>query len=68
MITPVLFITYKRPKLTDKIFSILIKNNIKNLFIFNDGPKSIKSDLHDVIETRKIINKYYKIIKFKKKF
>ena len=58
MITPVLLITYKRPELTKKIFSILKKNNVKNLFVFNDGPKSKSNnlELNEIIKTRKIIN------------
>ena len=69
MITPVLLITYKRPELTKKIFSILKKNNVKNLFVFNDGPKSKSNnlELNEIIKTRKIINYYHKSINFKKK-
>jgi len=69
MLTPVLLITYKRPELTKKIFSIFKKNNIKNIFVFNDGPKSKSNNLElsNIIRTRKIINDFHKIIKLKKK-
>ena len=38
--SPVLLITYKRPKNTEKLINILIDNKIKNIFIYNNGPSN----------------------------
>ena len=39
--SPVLLITYRRPENTEKIINILLENNIKNIFIYNNGPIGI---------------------------
>jgi hypothetical protein len=58
MDTPVLLITFIRPESTLKILNILNQNNIKNLFIFNDGPRTGNSDNKKVLKTRSIIDQF----------
>ena len=48
---PVILISYKRAWHTEQVLTALKEHNIKNLFIFSDGPKN-KYDLSDVYETR----------------
>ena len=55
--TPVLLITYKRPKNTEKLIKILLENKIKNIFIYNNGPISNK-DFNDCNDTKTIIKNY----------
>jgi len=49
MDAPVLLITFIRPESTLKILNILNQNNIKNLFIFNDGPRTRTNDNDKVL-------------------
>ncbi len=49
--TPVILVTYKRAWHTAQVLNSLKKNNVRNLFIFSDGPKN-NDDLSDVYETR----------------
>lgn len=56
---PVLLITYKRPKNTEKLINILIKNKIKNIFIYNNGSIDF-NDLNDCRETREVIKHFSK--------
>ena len=37
--TPIIFLTYKRPKETKKILDIILSLKPKNLYIFQDGKK-----------------------------
>ncbi len=53
---PVILITYKRAWHTEQVLTALKEHNIKNLFIFSDGPKN-KDDLSDVYETRLLFQK-----------
>ena len=57
--SPVLLITYRRPENTEKIINILLENNIKNIFIYNNGPIGI-FDIEDCEKTKKIVEKYSK--------
>ncbi len=54
--TPVLLITYNRPSHTVKVLEALKENDVKNLFIFSDGPKS-EEDLCSLYETRLLFQK-----------
>ena len=54
---PVLLITYKRPAKTENLINILIKNNIKDIFIYMDGPSN-SSVIEDCKNTRKTIEKF----------
>jgi hypothetical protein len=58
MDTPVLLITFIRPESTLKILNILNDNKLKNLFIFNDGPRENTEDIKKVKETRSIIDQF----------
>ena len=58
MDTPVLLITFIRPESTLKILNILNRNNIKNLFIFNDGARIGANDSEKVLKTRSAINQF----------
>ena len=49
--TPVILMTYNRPLHTKKVLDALRRQNVQNLFIFSDGPKSDK-DLSAIYETR----------------
>ena len=51
MDTPVILIAYKRSRHTLQVLNALKEHDIKNLFIFSDGPKD-NDDLADVNETR----------------
>ena len=55
--TPVLLITYKRPKNTEKLIKILLENKIKNIFIYNNGPIN-NLDLEDCKNTKAVVKKY----------
>ena len=55
--SPVLLITYKRPKNTEKLINILIDNKIKNIFIYNNGSLN-DLDLEDCKKTKNIVKKY----------
>ena len=55
--TPVLLITYKRPKNTEKLIKILLKNQIKNIFIYNNGPIN-SLDFEDCKNTKEVIKNY----------
>ena len=57
MNTPVLLITFLRPESTLKILNIIRKNKIKDLFVFNDGPRN-KNDVKKILATRKVIDKF----------
>lgn len=59
MNSPILLMTYRRPKNTSLILNILQKFNQKNIFVFNDGLK-LKDHNEDHQETRKIILNYKK--------
>jgi len=67
--TPIIFLTYKRPRETQKILNILIKINPKKIYIFQDGVKKnfTKIDKKNHFETKEIIKKFNKV-KSKKKF
>ena len=54
--TPVILITYNRPTHTEKVLSALKEHDVKNLFIFSDGPKS-EEDLYSLYETRLLFQK-----------
>lgn len=58
MKTPVILITFIRPKSTAQILNILNKNKIKNLFVFNDGPRLESDDKPKILETRSIIDNF----------
>lgn len=60
MNTPVLLMTYRRPKNTKLILDILKKMDQKNIIVFNDGLKD-KDHRFGHVETRKCI------LNFKKK-
>lgn len=51
MDTPVILIAYKRARHTPQVLNALKEHDIKNLFVFCDGPKN-NDDLSDVYETR----------------
>jgi len=57
MNTPVLLITFLRPESTLKILNIIRKNKIKDLFVFNDGPRN-ENDVKKILATRKVIDKF----------
>ena len=54
--TPVVLITYNRPRHTRKVLDALRKHNVQNLFVFSDGPKS-EEDLSHIYETRLLIHR-----------
>jgi glycosyltransferase involved in cell wall biosynthesis/Tfp pilus assembly protein PilF len=54
--TPVVLMTYNRPRHTRKVLDALRRHNVQNLFIFSDGPKSEK-DLSIINETRLLIHR-----------
>ena len=56
---PVLLITYKRPKNTEKLINILLENKIRNIFIYNNGPIDEK-DLEDCKRTKEVVENYDK--------
>ena len=58
MEAPVLLITFLRPDSTLKILNIIKKNNIKNLFIFNDGPRKNSKDFTQIKKVRDVINNF----------
>ena len=58
MKTPVILITFIRPKSTAQILNILNRNKIKNLFIFNDGPRLKSDDKQKILETRSVIDNF----------
>ena len=58
MKTPVILITFIRPNSTAQILNILNKNKIKNLFVFNDGPRLKTDDKAKILETRSIIDNF----------
>ena len=58
--TPVLLITYKRPKNTEKLIKILLENKIKNIFIYNNGPIN-SVDFEDCNNTKTVVKKYSEI-------
>ena len=55
---PILLITFIRPESTLKILNILNQNNVKNLFIFNDGARIETNDSEKVLMTRSIIDQF----------
>lgn len=58
METPVLFIIFNRPEITDKVFSIIRSVKPKYLYIAADGPRSNNiKDIGLCEKTRMIINK-----------
>lgn len=57
---PVLLITYKRPKNTEKLIKILLENKIKNIFIYNNGPIN-SVDFEDCNNTKIVVKKYSEI-------
>jgi len=58
--TPILFLTYKRPKETKDILNILLKIKPKKLYIFQDGMKNkfLKDETQNHLDTTKIIKKF----------
>tara|TARA_B110000977_G_C11062511_1_gene486520 strand:- start:102 stop:1037 length:936 start_codon:yes stop_codon:yes gene_type:complete len=54
---PVLLITYKRAKNTEKIIKILLDNKIKDIFIYNNGPIN-NLDFVDCNDTKIVVKKY----------
>ena len=58
MDVPVILITFIRPNSTAQILNILNKNKIKNLFVFNDGPRLKTDDKAKILETRAIIDNF----------
>ena len=66
--TPIIFLTYKRPKETKGILNILTKINPKKLYIFQDGVKKNFTEIEkkNHHETTDVIKKFNKI-KSKKK-
>lgn len=72
--TPILFLTYKRPKETNNILKILLKIKPKKLYIFQDGMKNkfSKNEIKNHEDTTKIIKNFNKInskkIFYKKNF
>ncbi len=56
--TPILFIIFNRPDLTEQVFNEIKKQQPKQLFIAADGPRfDAHSDLELCKQTRSIINK-----------
>lgn len=55
MTTPVLLIIYNRPKVTKKQLYSLSKINLKNFYVFCDGPSNVNEEKL-VLETRELIN------------
>ncbi len=71
--TPIIFLTYKRPKETKKILDIILSLKPKNLYIFQDGKKKefSKIELKNHNDTKSVIesgikNKKVKVVFFKK--
>lgn len=66
--TPIIFLTYKRPKETKGILNILTKINPKKLYIFQDGVKKnfTKIDKQNHYETTNVIKKFHKLKPIKK--
>ena len=64
MNTPVLLMTYRRPKNIKLILDILKKMNQKNIIVFNDGLKD-KDHRFGHVETRKCILNFKKKNKIK---
>ena len=62
--TPVLLMTYIRPKNTENILNLLRKYNQKNIFVFNDGLKN-KADSEVHKKTRNLIKQIKKNYKIK---
>jgi hypothetical protein len=56
--TPILFIIFNRPDVTEEVFNVIKKHQPKQLFIAADGPRSGSlEDLELCKETRSVINK-----------
>ena len=55
--SPVLLITYKRSKNTEKLINTLIENKIENIYIYNNGPIN-NVDYEDCNKTKDIVKKY----------
>jgi hypothetical protein len=53
--TPILFIIFKRPDLTQKVFDVIRQAQPKHLIVFADGPRDNK-ELYLCEQTRAIIN------------
>lgn len=51
---PVVLITYNRPKHTSTVLNVLRENNIQNLYVYSDGPKT-PEHAEAVFRTREII-------------
>jgi peptidoglycan/xylan/chitin deacetylase (PgdA/CDA1 family) len=51
---PVILVCYNRPYHTSQVLSALKENNIQNLYVFADAPRTEK-DVKSVLETRKLI-------------
>lgn len=64
MNSPILLMTYRRPKNTKLILQLLKNYNQRNIIVFNDGLKK-KEHLNEHKETRKIISKFKGINKLK---
>ena len=55
--TPILLLTFNRPKNVEKQIEILNKIRPKYLFLFSDGPrKNKKSDIYKVSQSRELLN------------
>lgn len=56
MDTPVLLITFNRPNHTRKVLEAIMCQNPKTLYVFQDGPRLVKSnDTYKCMEVRKVI-------------
>ena len=54
MKTPVLLITFNRPKYTKEVLAALKTANVKNLYVFKDGPRPFNND--DKVNSKEIEN------------
>ncbi len=58
MDTPILFLFFNRPKLTETVFDQIRRVKPKFLYIATDGPKlNVVTDVQDCNEARNIVNK-----------
>ena len=54
--TPILFLVFNRPNLTNKVFKIISKNKPSRLYVAADGPRpKNKEDVENVNRVREIV-------------
>lgn len=56
--TPVLLITFLRTDATATLLKLIKKNNVKNLFVFNDGPRNDTNEITQIKKVRNIIDNF----------